>query len=46
MRIPITMCHGISDRGDFPLTEIHFDHLVSIARELEFTSINYDDLAR
>ena len=44
-RIPITMCHGISDQGDHPLTETHFDQLVHIARELDFTSIGYDDLA-
>ena len=44
-RIPITMCHGISDQGDYPLTETHFDQLVGIARELDFTSISYDDLA-
>ncbi|MDP6356611.1 MAG: polysaccharide deacetylase family protein [Planctomycetota bacterium] len=45
MRIPITMCHGISTGGDHPLTREHFDSLVSIARELEFESITYDDLA-
>ena len=45
MRIPITMCHGIGDSGDYPLTEEHLDTLVSIARELDFESINYDHLA-
>ena len=44
MRIAITMCHGISAGGDKPLTKEHFDALVSIARELEFESIDYDDL--
>ena len=43
-RIPITMCHGINPKGDFPLTEDHMDALVQIAREMEFESINYDDL--
>ena len=45
MRIPITMCHGISDGGEYPLTEEHFDCLVGVARELGFESIGYDDLA-
>ncbi|MDA0747546.1 MAG: polysaccharide deacetylase family protein [bacterium] len=45
MRIPITMCHGINPKGDFPLTHEHFGALISIARELDFTSINYNDLA-
>ena len=45
MRIPITMCHGISDSGDHPLSEGHFNTLLQIARELEFTSITYDELA-
>jgi peptidoglycan/xylan/chitin deacetylase (PgdA/CDA1 family) len=38
------MCHGISPKGDYPLTEDHFDALVRIAREMGFESINYDDL--
>ena len=45
MRIPITMCHGINPGGNFPLTEEHFDSLVSVARELGFESIDYDHLA-
>ena len=45
MRIPITMCHGISDTGEYPLTRSHFDNLICIARELGFKSINYDELA-
>jgi peptidoglycan/xylan/chitin deacetylase (PgdA/CDA1 family) len=41
------MCHGLTEpdgKSQFPLTSDHFDQLISIARELEFTSINYDDL--
>ncbi len=45
MRIPITMCHGISDTGDHPLGEDQFNALVQIAKDMEFTSINYDELA-
>lgn len=45
MRIPITMCHGISEAGDNPLTVERFDALMKIAAELRFQSINYDDLA-
>ncbi|NKB72612.1 MAG: polysaccharide deacetylase family protein [Candidatus Latescibacteria bacterium] len=45
MRIPITMCHGISDGGDYPLAENHFAALIAIAAELGFHSINYDQLA-
>lgn len=44
-RIPITMCHGTRDDGDYPLSRRHFCSLVAIARELGFTSINYDQLA-
>jgi peptidoglycan/xylan/chitin deacetylase (PgdA/CDA1 family) len=44
MRIPITMCHGISEGGEYPLTESHLDSLAGIAREMGFTSINYNDL--
>ena len=44
-RIPITMCHGISEQGDFPLTRLHFATLVGIAAELGFTSIDYNTLA-
>ena len=43
-RIPITMCHGINPKGNYPLTEDHLDALVQIAREMGFESINYDDL--
>ena len=43
MRIPITMCHGISG-GDYPLTAEHLDLLAGIARELGFESIDYDQL--
>lgn len=45
MRIPITMCHGMSPSGDYPLTEEHFGQLVGIASEMGFSSINYDQLA-
>ncbi len=45
LRIPITMCHGTSDAGDFPLSRDHFATLVGIAAELGFTSIDYDQLA-
>ena len=31
MRIPVIMCHGISDQGDYPLSEEHFNALVQIA---------------
>ena len=44
-RIPITMCHGLSSQGDFPLTADHLDQLVRIAHDLSFSSINYDELA-
>ena len=40
MRIPVTMCHGVGG----PLTAERFAALVSIARELGFTSITYDEL--
>ena len=45
MRIPITMCHGMSPSGDYPLTEEHFGQLVGIASGMGFSSINYDQLA-
>jgi peptidoglycan/xylan/chitin deacetylase (PgdA/CDA1 family) len=38
------MCHGINPKGDYPLTEDHFDALVKIARDMAFESINYNDL--
>ncbi len=44
MRIPTTMCHGISVQKENQLTREHFDALVHVARELEFESIDYDDL--
>ena len=45
MRIPITMCHGITEKGDKPLTVERFDSLMKIAHRLGFESINYDQLA-
>jgi peptidoglycan/xylan/chitin deacetylase (PgdA/CDA1 family) len=50
MRIPITMCHGIRPTvtgGElrYPLPAEHFDSLMSIAAEMGFQSINYDQLA-
>ena len=45
LRIPITMCHGISPKGHYPLTEGHFATLVRIAHEMGFASIDYNDLA-
>ena len=45
MKIPITMCHGIRNEGNNPLTVKHLDTLVSIASEMGFNSITYDDLA-
>ena len=44
MRIPITMCHGISDQGAHPLSEDHFNALVQIAADMKFTSIDYHEL--
>ena len=44
VRIPITMCHGIRHDGDYPLTADHLDRLVKIAVELNFESIDYDQL--
>jgi peptidoglycan/xylan/chitin deacetylase (PgdA/CDA1 family) len=47
MKIPITMCHGVEReaKGRAPLTAQHFESLMSIAHELGFQSIDYDDLA-
>ena len=45
MRIPITMCHGTRDQGDYPLTVEHFDALIRTAREMGFSSIDYNQLA-
>ncbi len=45
MKIPITMCHGISPSGDYPLSTEHFAELVGIAGEMGFSSIDYDQLA-
>ena len=45
LRIPITMCHGTRDEGEFPLSRQHFEALVGIAAELGFSSIDYDQLA-
>ena len=44
LRIPITMCHGIRDEGEFPLARQHFSTLVGIAAELGFNSIDYNQL--
>ena len=44
VRIPITMCHGIRHDGDYPLTADHFESLVKIAAELNFESIDYNQL--
>ena len=44
MRIPVTMCHGVSDQGEYPLSADHFNALVQIAADMKFTSINYDQL--
>jgi peptidoglycan/xylan/chitin deacetylase (PgdA/CDA1 family) len=44
-RIPITMCHGISEQGKYPLPRLHFATVVGIAAELGFTSIDYNTLA-
>ena len=40
VRIPVTMCHGITDR----LTRDRFEHYLEISSELGFTTINYDQL--
>ncbi len=48
MKIPITMCHGIQPTATsprHPLPAEHFDLLMSIAAEMGFQSINYDQLA-
>jgi len=45
LRIPITMCHGISVKGDKPLTPERFDALIRVAADMNFTSVGYDDLA-
>lgn len=45
MRIPITMCHGISTGGERPLSEEHFDALMKIAADMGFQSITYEELA-
>ena len=44
VRIPITMCHGIRHDGDYPLTSDHLERLVKIAAELNFESIDYNQL--
>ena len=48
MKIPITMCHGMDEvrSPDKPLTPGTFDTLISIASELGFESIDYDQLDR
>jgi peptidoglycan/xylan/chitin deacetylase (PgdA/CDA1 family) len=45
MRIPITMCHGIRTDHQKPLSVELFDQLISIASEMGFQSIGYDELA-
>ena len=48
MRIPITMCHGVTPpefTGAGALPADHFASLVKIAADMGFESINYDDLA-
>jgi len=48
VRIPITMCHGVHDPEREPearFTQEHFDRLMSIAAEMGFQSVSYDDLA-
>ena len=45
IRIPITMCHGTRDEGDYPLSRDHFAILIGIAAELGFSSIDYHQLA-
>jgi peptidoglycan/xylan/chitin deacetylase (PgdA/CDA1 family) len=48
MRIPITMCHGVHDPSRQPearFTREHFDGLISIAADMGFSSVNYNDLA-
>ena len=44
MRIPITMCHGISTGGETPLTAERLDTFMRIAAQMGFESVNYDDL--
>ncbi len=44
MRIPITMCHGIREGENYPLSVDYLDGLMSIVAELGFESINYDQL--
>ena len=47
MRIPITICHGITAPDtdhDKPLTVEHMDRLMRIASEMGFQSIGYDEL--
>ena len=40
MRIPITMCHGIREDRQKPLTAEHLDRLVAIGSEMGFKSIS------
>ena len=44
VRIPITMCHGIRSDGDYPLTPEHFEKLVKVAADLNFESVDYNQL--
>ena len=38
VRIPITMCHGVSEKGDAPLTPERWQKFMSIASQLGFES--------
>ena len=46
LRIPITMCHGTRDGGEYPLNEEHLDRLLQIVAALDFHSIDYNQLHR
>ena len=46
IRIPITMCHGINPNGDYPLTAEHLEKLAKIATDMNFQSIDYNQLSR
>lgn len=47
MKIPITMCHGVERKPSekFPLPAEHFAQLIQMVHEMDFESINYDQLA-
>ena len=46
MRIPITMCHGVTTSGERPLDIARFESYFRIAAGMDFRSISYDDLGR